>query len=79
MTIATAELSSAPFEEGKLQRSISWTGAFWVASGGASARPVLDWRHCRDDGHSRRRDLDRVNADGFSAILRLCGDGRTIP
>ena len=33
MTIATAELSSAPFEEGKLQRSISWTGAFWVASG----------------------------------------------
>ncbi|AWI91950.1 amino acid permease (plasmid) [Methylobacterium sp. DM1] len=33
MTIATAELSPIPAEEGQLQRSISWTGAFWVASG----------------------------------------------
>ncbi|MCG5249353.1 APC family permease [Methylorubrum extorquens] len=33
MTIATAELSPTPVEEGQLQRSISWTGAFWVASG----------------------------------------------
>jgi amino acid transporter len=33
VTIATAELSPVPAEEGHLQRSISWTGAFWVASG----------------------------------------------
>ncbi len=33
MTIAIAEAAAVPAETRQLQRSISWTGAFWVASG----------------------------------------------